>query len=92
MRALLVAVVVMGVLIIVGTTVLVVAIFERLGGKSPSEAPIALQEPAGTKLVNASSDGSTLTLILATASGNQIEVRDAATGQLQRRFVLSPSN
>jgi len=90
MRALLAAVIGMGVLIVIGTTVLIVEIGEKLsGGGVVSDAPVVLQEPPGSRVVSAASDGKTLTLVLAGPGGQEIEVRDLNSGAVVRRFDVS---
>ena len=91
MRALLAAVVAMGVLIVMGTTVLIVTIISRLhsGSFVTTAAPVILHEPAGTRITSASSDGKTLTLVLVGPQGEQIEVRDLASGEVERSFTVS---
>ena len=91
MRALLAAVVAMGVLIVMGTTVLVVTIVSRLhsGSFLATKGPVTLYEPAGTKITSATSDGKTLTLVLSGPHGEEIEVRDLASGEVERSFVVS---
>jgi hypothetical protein len=90
MRGLMAAVIGMGVLILVGVPVMVVVVIKQSRTASAgASAPVTLQEPAGSKLLSASSDGKTLTLVLGTPSGEQIEVRDAASGQIEQRFNLA---
>jgi len=93
MRALLAAVIVMGVLIVVGTGALVVLVVKRLGGDTGrSDAAVVIREPAGTRVVSAASDGKTLTLILAGPEGQEIEIRDVDSGQVVRRFSVVGAN
>jgi len=91
MRGLVALVIGMGVLILVGASVLVVVIASRLSDERvASSVPILLQEPAGTKLVSASADGKLLTLVLTTPGGQTIEVRDLDSGEVVRRFSIAP--
>ena len=91
MRGLVALVIGMAVLILIGSSVLVVVIAARLGGeREASNVPMPLQEPAGSKLVSASSDGKLLTLVLSGPGGQEIEVRDLDSGQLVRRFSVAP--
>jgi len=50
MRALIAATVVMGVMIVAGTATLLVLVAQRLGGSGAPQAPLVLDEPAGTRI------------------------------------------
>jgi hypothetical protein len=91
MRFLKIAVVVMGVLIIAGTTTLVVVIVHRLSVStaSRSAAPVPLDEPAGTRIVALAAVSNGVALAL-TGGGeaDRVVVIDPATGRVVRRIGL----
>ncbi|HUA76122.1 MAG TPA: DUF6476 family protein [Acetobacteraceae bacterium] len=97
MRFLKVAVVVMGVLIVLGTTTLVVVIIHRLsavpavsaGGATATAAP--LDEPAGTRITAMVPVANGLALALSGGGeGDRVVVIDPASGRVVRRILLRP--
>jgi len=96
MRLLKIAVAVMGVLIVVGTTVLVVVIVHRLSAlpgsrPAPAAASVPLDEPAGTRIVAMAEVANGLALALSGGGeGDRVVVIDPASGQVVRRIGLRP--
>lgn len=91
MRFLKIAVVVMGVLIVAGTTTLVVVVFHRLSSLPPSHPTAPLDEPSGTRIISMVPVADGLALAL-TGGGepDRIVVIDPATGHVLRRILLHP--
>ena len=92
MQALKIAVIVMGVLIVAGTTALVVLIGRRLASPAltPSASVARLDEPAGSRIIAMArvSNG----LALALSGGGQADrviVIDPATGRVLRRIGIA---
>ena len=77
MRALLAAVIAMGVLIVVGTTTLIVMLVERMGQDHSAQSVRAqtLALPPGSRLISAQSDGKSMLLLLQTGDHQQIQLR-----------------
>jgi hypothetical protein len=95
MRFLKIAVAVMGVLIVVGTTVLVVTIVHRLSAlpasRTSTAAPPPLSEPAGTRIVAMAQVANGLALALSGGGeGDRVVVIDPESGQVVRRISLRP--
>ena len=57
MRGLQAAVILMGVLIVLGVAVVGVTIVQRLHGGTPGAVALVLDEPAGTRMVSAAAGG-----------------------------------
>jgi hypothetical protein len=72
----------MGVLIVVATTILVVAIGRRLSTPAPVQQPIALvlNEPAGTRIASIAGAGDRLAALLRGGGSDRIVLIDARTG------------
>ncbi len=95
MRFLKVAVVVMGVLIVLGTTTLVVVIIHRLSavpaGGAAAAAAAPLDEPAGTRITAMVPVANGLALALSGGGeGDRVVVIDPASGRVVRRILLRP--
>lgn len=89
MRAVKIAAVVMGVLIVVGTITLAVLIVRRIAPAAPAPIP-PLSEPAGTRIAEASSNGDRLTLLLQGGGPDRVVVIDLRSGQIIARTGLAP--
>ncbi len=90
MRALLVACVVMGVLIVAGVAVLVAAIV----GRSPPQAgvetaQVVLDEPAGTRIAGASGTADALLLVLTGGGPDRVLAVDRRSGRVEARVRLA---
>jgi hypothetical protein len=88
MKALKVLVVVMGVLIVAGVVVLVVAMGQRLSGPKLA-SPGLLDEPAGTHITQISASGDRLTLLLQGGGPDRVVVVDLHQGQVMLRTGLA---
>lgn len=88
LRALKVAVVVMGVLIVGGTALLGVLIAGRMSGRPGRTASAILDEPPGTRLIGASLAGQRLALALHGAGPDRVVVVDVPTGHVVARVSL----
>ena len=99
MRALMVAVVVMGVLLVGGTVTLAVLIAKRLGSVgthpaettssvAPSQAPVVLDEPAGTHIVGETVAGDRLVLQLQGGGADRVVVIDLRSLAVAGRIGL----
>ena len=96
MAALKVLVVVMGVLIVVGTLALVVAVVERGGHRPPAVAAatpgdIRVDLPAGARIVSTELAGDRILLRLALPKGEELMLFDARTGARVASIELHPS-
>lgn len=90
MRALLALTVVMGVLILVGTSVVAITILHRMGGASPHAlAGGVLDEPAGTRIVGVSGFGDRLAVVLQGGGPDRIVLVDPANGRSLGRVTLA---
>ena len=88
MKALKVLVVLMGVLIVVGVVVLVVAMGQRMSGTKLA-SPGLLDEPAGTHITQISASGDRLTLLLQGGGPDRVVVMDLHQGQVMLRTGLA---
>ena len=93
MAALKVAVVVMGVLILGGVTVIAVTLAKRMTGPSPA-APHALvqatlDEPAGTHIAGVSTSADHLAVELQGGGPDRVVVMDLRSGHVVARAVLA---
>ncbi len=79
MRALQAAVIVMGVLIVVGTVALAVAIANRLGGRSSPPAVVSLAEPEGSRIIGIA------------GAGDRLAVHIAGGGRPDRILLVDPA-
>ena len=89
MRALKVAVVVMGVLIILGVTTLGVVIAMRLSTASGAAMNAVLDEPAGTRIVGMSLASDRLALQLQGGGPDRVVVLDGRSGRVLGRAGLA---
>ncbi len=99
MRALKAATVVMGVLILVGTAVLIATIFKRAtapapagGGFVPSAASVGttLHEPSGTRIIGLAATTDVLALALQGGGPDRVILVDPRTGESRGRITLAP--
>ena len=89
MRMLKAAVVVMGVLIVAGVTVLVVVIVGRLSAPAGPPMRAVLDEPAGTRIVAISALPDRLALQLQGGGPDRVVVLDMRTGRELGRATLA---
>ncbi len=87
MRALQAAVVIMGVLIVVGVAVLGVTIVHRLGTPAMRAAAV-LDEPAGTRMAGISGVGDRFALLLQGGGPDRVVLLDGHSGQVVGRVAL----
>ena len=80
MRMLKALVVLMGVAIVVGSTVVVVTIIKRAGGSSGTHAAMVLDEPAGTRIGGIAAVSDRLAVLLQGAGPDRILLIDPRTG------------
>jgi hypothetical protein len=86
-RGLLAVVITLGVLIVVGLTVLVAGLVTRLGGRAPMHAPASVfTPPAGARVLGVQTGGDRLILHLRTLSGEEIDIVDTENGRLVAHF------
>jgi Family of unknown function (DUF6476) len=90
MRFLKVITIAMAVLIVVGTTVLLVVIARRLSGGTVATAPIAavLDEPAGTRIAGIAATGDRLAVQLQGGGSDRVLLLDPRTGAVVGRVGL----
>ncbi len=93
MRAVTIATIVMGVLIVLGTTVVVVTIIKRTVS-GPSEMPekpftAVLDEPAGTAIVGIASVRDRLAVLLHGGGVDRVLLIDPASGKVVGRVALA---
>jgi hypothetical protein len=101
MRALKAATVIMGVLILVGTAVLIAVIVKRINAPTPEPGPEAnlvpyaapyraqVQVPPGTRITGIASTGTLLAVSLGGAA-DEVVVLDPRTGQTAGTITLAP--
>ena len=96
MRALLAAVIVMGVLIVAGVATVVVTIVHRVAtphpiASAPASAPpsVVLDEPPGTRIVSAAAAPDRLALTLQGGGPDRVVVIDTLTGRIAARASLA---
>ena len=93
MRAVTIASIVMGVLIILGTTVILVTIVKRTvsGPSGPPEKPFAalLDEPAGTAIAGIASVRERLAVQLHGGGADRVVLIDTTTGTVVGRVTLA---
>lgn len=92
-QALKVLVIGMGVLILVGVSIMVVTVINRVQERvttTAAPARIAVTIPEGARLMAAVPDGERLVLHLETADGPQVLVVDLASGEIVVTVVLRP--
>ena len=88
MRALLAAVIVMGVLIVVGVATLVVTVVRRLS-VSPVQTALSVDEPAGTRMVGVTGAGDRLAVLLQGGGPDRILLLDPRSGQVVGHIGLA---
>lgn len=93
MRALKIAVIVMGALIVAGTAALVVAVVRRAGTPAvavaePAVATVVLQEPEGTRIMGIAAVQDRLALQLQGGGGDRVVLVDPRTGTVAGRISL----
>lgn len=93
MRFLTVISVVMGVLIVAGTAVLVIALVRRapatVSAGQDAGAPVVLDEPAGTRIAGADGTADALVLRLVGGGPDRVVVVDARSGRVIARAALA---
>jgi hypothetical protein len=91
MQALRVLVVVMGVMIVGGTITLGVLVWRKLGsvGAPVVAASVLLEEPEGTRIMQASAAGETVVLRLEGGGPDRVVVVDTRTGRVVGRVGLA---
>lgn len=94
MRALKAATIIMGVLILIGTAVVIATIFKRATAPTPaiSARPpflLRLEEPPGTRIAGATAMGSLLALRLTGGGPDRIMLVDPQSGRLSGRVTLT---
>ena len=89
MRFLKIITVVMAVLIVVGTTVLLVTIARRIGSPAvPTQIAVLLDEPAGTRIAGIAAVGDRLAVRLEGGGTDRVVLLDARTGVVAGRIGL----
>jgi hypothetical protein len=87
MRFLKTVTIVMAVLIVVGTTVLLVAIARRIGSPAvPAPMAVLLDEPAGTRIAGIAALGDRLAVRLEGGGADRVVLLDARTGVVAGRI------
>ena len=91
MRALKAAVIVMGVLIVVGTAALLVLIVQKLNstGTAAARAPTVLDEPAGTRIAGVAASGDRLAVQLQGGGADRVVVIDLRSLSVAGRIALA---
>jgi hypothetical protein len=93
MRGLKAAVIIMGVLIVVGVVVLAVALVEKFGTAASlagaNAPPPLLDEPAGTHIASSALTGERLALVLTGGGPDRVVVFDLARGRVAARIALA---
>ena len=90
MRFLKVLTIVMGVLIVLATTVLIVLIARRIGGvgAAPTSIAVLLDEPSGTRIAGIASAGDRLALQLNGGGPDRVLLVDPRSGAVVGRIGL----
>jgi hypothetical protein len=95
MRALKIAVIVMGMLIVVGTTTLIVVVARRMTGPAsplmagaPSAAAVVLDEPVGTRIAGIVAVRDRLAVQLQGGGVDRVVLIDPVTGAVAGRISL----
>ena len=89
MRGLVALVIGMGVLIVLGTAVVIGTIVRRLSAPPAPAAEVVLQEPTGTHIAAASEAGNRLTAVLQGGGPDRVVVIDLASGRRLARVSLA---
>jgi hypothetical protein len=94
MRALKIAVIVMGVLIVVGTTALIVVVVDRMSSPRslvatlPASVAATLDEPAGTRIAGIAAARDRLAIQLQGGGADRVVLIDPDTGAVTGRISL----
>jgi hypothetical protein len=88
MRFLKIITIAMAVLIVVGTTVLLVVIARRIGAPAMPSVAVLLDEPAGTRIAGIGSVGDRLAVRLEGGGADRVVLLDARTGAIAGRIGL----
>lgn len=89
MRALKVAVVVMGVLIVAGVVGLGTALFTRMSGSGAAVASTVLDEPIGTRVAGVALSPDRMAVQLSGAGPDRVVLVDTKTGRVIGRTALA---
>jgi hypothetical protein len=89
LRALKIATTVMGVLIVAGITVLIVAIARRGGSPPPSHLAVLLDEPAGTRIAAVAPLPERFAVQLSGGGPDRVVLVDARSGAVVGRIGLA---
>ncbi len=89
MRGLQAAVILMGVLIVVGVGVIGTTIVRRLGAPAPGAVALVLDEPTGTRMVSAGAAGDRLAVLLQGGGPDRVVLVDPRTGLVAGRVGLA---
>lgn len=90
LKALKAAVVVMGVLIVLGTVTLVVVAVNRAATVPASRVAATLRAPAGSRIVGLAAVGPRLAVALHGGGPDRVVLVDPATGREAGRITLAP--
>ena len=88
MKAMVGVVVAMGVLIVLGVATLAITVVHRLS-VPPMQAALALDEPAGTRMLGLGSAGDRLAILLQGGGPDRILLLDPRSGQVVGRVGLA---
>ncbi len=88
MKAMLTAVIVMGVLIVLGVATLAITVVRRLSAPA-AQAALVLDEPAGTHMVALGSTGDRLAILLQGGGPDRTLLLDPRSGQVVGRIGLA---
>ena len=88
MKAMLVAVIAMGVLIVLGVATLAITMVRRLSAPA-MQASLLLDEPAGTRVLGLSAAGDRLAVLLQGGGPDRILLLDPRSGQVVGRIGLA---
>lgn len=96
MRWLMAAVIGMGILIVAGVAVLAVVLVQRMSSVSapiasagPAMAAATLDEPAGTRIVNASVGADRVAVVLSGGGPDRVVIVDSRSGRVVERVGLA---
>jgi hypothetical protein len=89
MRGLQAAVILMGVLIVVGVGVIGLTIVRRLGAPVLGAVALVLDEPAGTRMMSAAAAGDRLAVLLQGGGPDRVVLVDPHTGTVAGRVGLA---
>jgi hypothetical protein len=89
MRALVVATIVMGVMIVVGTATLLFFIAQRLSTPTATAAPMVLDEPLGTRIAGLAASSDRLALSLQGGGPDRLVLIDPQSLHVLGRVALS---